>query len=83
MNYDERLFNFTHLTASQKMIFGEFGVLHRLNIISLQNDLARHRAAVWQGKSASKTETENLRKTLRDYGIEYSIIDMHGQARLT
>jgi hypothetical protein len=60
------------------MVFGEFGMLHRLNLIDIQNDIANCRAVIWGGKSASKAEMGKLRVALREYGIESNIIDIHG-----
>jgi hypothetical protein len=76
--YDQELYEFMFDTARKNMAFGEYGMLHRLNLIDIQNDLAECRSTIWKHKGASKTVREMLRLTLRDYGIEPNIIDIHG-----
>jgi hypothetical protein len=77
MRYDQELFEFVEKTKKKKIAFGEFGMLHRLNLIDIQNDIANCRAAIWGGERASKAEMGKLRVTLREYGIESNIIDIH------
>jgi hypothetical protein len=78
MRYDQELFEFVEKTKKKKIAFGEFGMLHRLNLVDILNDIANCRAAIWKDKSASETERKRLRVTLREYSIKPNIIDIHG-----
>jgi hypothetical protein len=70
LSYDQELYQFMLKTASKKMAFGEYGMLHRLNLIAIQNEIAECRATIWEHGSASKAVRETLRVILRDYGVE-------------
>jgi hypothetical protein len=78
LSYDQELYKFMLKTASKKMAFGEYGMLHRLNLIAIQNEIAECRVTIMGDGSASKAVREMLRVTLRDYGMELNIIDIHG-----
>jgi hypothetical protein len=70
LSYDHELFQCMLKTATKKMAFGEYGMLHRLNLIAIQNELAECRATIWEHGSASEDARKKLRVTLRDYGME-------------
>jgi len=76
--YDQEVYDFALKTRSKTMVFEEYGMLHRLNLIDLQNDIAECRAIIWKRRGASKAVREKLRVTLRDYGIVLNMIDIHG-----
>jgi hypothetical protein len=76
--YNQELYQCMVKTASKKMAFGEYSMLHRLNLIAIQNELAECKATIWESKSASEDARKMLRVTLRDYGVELSIIGIHG-----
>ena len=78
LSYDRELYQCMLKTASKKMAFGEYGMLHRLNLIAIQNELAECRVTIWENRSASEAARKTLRVTLRDYGTEPRIIDIHG-----
>jgi hypothetical protein len=52
----------------EKRYFIEFRLLQRLNIVEMQDDLAKRTEDVRKGKSLSGPEKESLRKTLHEYG---------------
>jgi|SRR5580700_11828258 hypothetical protein len=68
MDYAQRLFHYTYSTAEDRPFFMEFRLLQRLNLIDLQNELARSKAAVWNGMRASKSDLQTLRITMHEYG---------------
>ena len=67
MDYPQRLFHYTYASSDENLLFMEFKLLQRLNITEIQNDLAKCKASVWKGMSASRQDMINLRTTLGDY----------------
>ena len=68
MRYSQRVFHHTYACQSEDVQFLEFRLLQRLNLVQLQNELARHKAAIWEGMEASEEELKAVRGTLHDYG---------------
>ena len=68
MKHSERLFHHTYASLTEDMQFLEFRLLQRLNLVQLQNELARHKASVWKDMEASESELKAIRRTLSDYG---------------
>jgi hypothetical protein len=72
-SYGERLFSYANLTAQDDYFYSlTFGVLHRLNIMNLHNELAKIKSDLYHNKNASDENLELLKVTLRDYGIAQS-----------
>jgi hypothetical protein len=56
-----------------KAHFLEFGTLQRMNIVDLQNQLAKIKGKVWKDTAATPNMMTELRETLKDYGKPYDI----------
>ena len=68
MTYSQRLFHHTYASQTEDAHFLEFRLLQRLNLVQLQNELARHKGAIWKNMEASEDDMRCLRVTLSDYG---------------
>ncbi|PMD22827.1 hypothetical protein NA56DRAFT_597522 [Hyaloscypha hepaticicola] len=64
-SYSKGIYNYA--TNVREPHFLEFQSLHQINIIELQNDLARQNASFTQSGSVSPAEVEHLRVTLKSY----------------
>jgi hypothetical protein len=73
MDYAQRMFHYTYSSADE-ILFMEFRLLQRLNLVELQNELARIKAAVWSEMSASEGDLKKLRITMHEYGKNASIL---------
>jgi hypothetical protein len=72
MNYEQRIFHYTCHSADERMLFMEFGILQRLNLIEFQNELAQIKGAIGIGMSASAGNIQKLRVTMREYGKKFT-----------
>ena len=75
MDESERLFHYTVAIINRQQdpfILG-YELLQRLNLVNIQNDLARYKADIWKDMRASKEQMENLRKCLTNYS-RYKIV---------
>ena len=68
MTYPQRLFHHTYASQNEDAHFMEFRLLQRLNLVQLQNELARIKGKVWRNLEASEEDMKDLRVKLRDYG---------------
>ena len=68
MDYSQRLFHHTCLSQSEDAHFLEFRLLQRLNLAQLQNELGRHKGAIWAHRKAPEEDMKSMRVTLREYG---------------
>jgi len=66
-SYEERLYNYVVGSADDRLSFMEFRVLQRLNLVELQNELARIKVEVWSGRRASADAIEKLRTSMHAY----------------
>jgi len=67
-SYSERLFNYAHAASIREPHFLEFRLLHRLNLVHIQNDLAKFKGRILAQNSASEDDMKALRVTLHEYG---------------
>lgn len=70
MKYSQRLYRCAvgAEQANEDPHFMIFRVLQRVNIIHIQNELARYKAIVRSEESASAEDLSQLRKLIHDYG---------------
>jgi hypothetical protein len=68
LSYDQRVFHYADESRDEEPHLMEFRLLQWLNIIGIQNDLARHEAAVQESKNISSDTMKELRTTLHEYG---------------
>ena len=68
MTYSQRLFHHTYASQNEDAHLMEFRLLQRLNLVQLQNELARIKGKVWRNLEASEEDMKDLRVKLRDYG---------------
>ena len=73
MSYAQRLFHYTYSTADEKLPFMGFRLLQRLNLVHLQNELAKLKIAVWKDMRANESDMQKLRVTMHQYGKQYLI----------
>jgi hypothetical protein len=75
----EEAFNFLQDGGSSRdpLIFGEFGKLQRLNLVSIQNDLATLKAEFHTKNKLDPKEKKELRQLLRAYGRIHSGLAIH------
>src|SRR5437667_19040 len=64
-SYKERLYHYVVGTLDDRLSFMEFHFLQRLNLIELQNELARIKVKVWNEKRASAQTMEKLRTSMQ------------------
>ncbi len=69
-SYGKKLYRYAR--EVQDPHFLEFTSLQRINILGLQNELARQKAEIAKTESVSDTQLLTLRLTLRDYGTSLS-----------
>ena len=67
MTYDQRLFHYTWDAGRDEPYFMAFRNLQRLNIVHLQNELAKKKRDILKKMAASKQDMEDLKTLLRDY----------------
>ena len=72
MDYAQRMFHYTYSSADE-ILFMECRLLQWLNLVEIQNELARIKAAVWSEISASEGDLEKLRITMHEYAKNASI----------
>lgn len=70
MKYSQRLYRYAAGAeqANEDPHFMIFRELQRVNIIHVQNELARYKAIVRSAESASAEDLSHLRKLVHDYG---------------
>ena len=68
MTYDQRVFHYASDWRDEEPHLMEFRLLQWLSIIEIQNDLAKHEAAVQKSKNISSVNMKELRTTLHEYG---------------
>jgi len=68
MQYSQRLVHYASESRDEEPHLMEFRLLQWLNIIGIQNDLARHEAAVQKSGDISSDKMKELRTTLHEYG---------------
>jgi hypothetical protein len=68
MQYSQRLVHYVSESRDEEPHLMEFRLLQWLNIIGIQNDLARHEAAVQKSGDISSDKMKELRTTLHEYG---------------
>jgi hypothetical protein len=67
MNYEQRLLQYTINAGQHEPRFLIFRGLQTLNIIRLQNELAKCKNTMWANRSASRDETGRLTALLHEY----------------
>lgn len=69
MSYEERLFHHAYRVGYEDPDFLMFRGLQTLNIINLQNELARCKADIWTKQAASEDSLQRIKRTMHEYGI--------------
>ncbi|KAH7480949.1 hypothetical protein FOMA001_g7514 [Fusarium oxysporum f. sp. matthiolae] len=68
--YGKRLFKYAERTSQQDRFYIlTFGVLHRLNITHLHNELGKIKARIYGDEEASEETLKSLQEKLKDYGM--------------
>jgi hypothetical protein len=68
--YLQRLTTYAKNTAQSDSFYSlTFGVLHRLNITNLHNELAKIKTKLYQTDNVTEHDLDYLRNTLQAYGI--------------
>lgn len=73
MTYDQRLFKFTLDFGQGEAHFLTFRGLQRLNILQLQNSLAKCKQETWKHSGFTEEHSGQLKQLLHDYSM-YSTI---------
>jgi hypothetical protein len=70
----KRLFHYVNaiINNNQDPFILRYEFLQRVNLISIQNDLARCKGDIWKDGSVSKEQAEILRRLLCNYGRLFS-----------
>lgn len=68
--YDQRLFRYTWNAGGDELHFMAFRSLQRLNVVHIQNELASKKRDIVKKGAASRTDMEELKVLLQDYGRE-------------
>jgi hypothetical protein len=76
MDYEERLFHYSYDSCDEEPSFMEFRLLQLLNIVGVQNDLAKHEAVVRKDMRISSAKMKELRTTLHEYGTSPRLCDL-------
>ena len=76
MEYDERLFHYSYDSCDKEPSFMEFRILQLLNIVGIQNDLAKHEAGVRKDMRVSTARMKELRTALHEYGTSLRLCDL-------
>ena len=75
-DYEEQLFRYSYDSYNEEPHFMEFRLLQLLNIVGIQNDLAKHEAVVRKDMRASSAKMKELRTTLHEYGTSPRLCDL-------
>ncbi|KAF7859663.1 hypothetical protein EAF04_008742 [Stromatinia cepivora] len=67
MSYAERLFHYSYTIGLEEPHFLAFRGLQRLNIVRLQNELAKKKGVMWTNMTASDDVTQDLTSLLHQY----------------
>ncbi|KAJ9623419.1 hypothetical protein H2203_005678 [Taxawa tesnikishii (nom. ined.)] len=67
MSYEERLFHHAYRVGYEDPDFLMFRGLQTLNIINLQNELARCKADIWTKQAASEDSLQRIKRTMHEY----------------
>jgi hypothetical protein len=68
--YDQRLFRYTWNAGGDEPHFMAFRSLQRLNVVHIQNELASKKRDIVKKGAAGRTDMEELKVLLQDYGME-------------
>ncbi len=77
VSYEERLYHYVLGSVDDRLSFMEFRLLQRLNLVELQNELARIKVKVWNQKGASEHTMEKLRTSMHAYGMNPLHLNSH------
>jgi hypothetical protein len=69
MIYSQRVFHYSYAACATEPHFLAFRGLQRINIVHLQNKLARHKGAAWKDMAASDELLQDLETTLHKYSM--------------
>lgn len=72
MTYSERLFHYSCSVEGLEPHFLAFRGLQRINLVHLQNKLAKHKGNVWKEKAAPEDTLEDLEVILHKYGKSFA-----------
>jgi hypothetical protein len=67
-SYSQSLYRFAQRNQERPFALS-FRLLHRLNIIDHQNELAKLKSEISKEEALSREKADDLRELLRDYGI--------------
>ena len=67
MKYGQRLCHYTYATRHDDVHFLAYHDLHRLNILHLQNELAKLKGSCWAEENVPEAKLGDLKDKLHDY----------------
>lgn len=76
MTHEQRLFHHGIASMNDQPSFMQFWLLQKINLIEVQNDLAKLRGKIFNERAVSSQTAKDLKMLMHDYGQLFCLINV-------